>query len=318
MMTIRRGHTGETVLIWQGILGIGESGDFDEETESATQQWQAHRGLEPDGVVGPRTWAIAGFAGEKRVDTVRTAISEHDYLVALLKECPELTKEGAGCVYAQYITETGGRSCFNFNIGNTKDHDGDGYDYFCLNGVWEGFTPEVAAGYRARGEAIPDPSADHAKAVGPGRVSIIFPPPHPMSRFRAYPDLRSSMRHHLTMLRKHYKAAWSCILEGKPRETAIGLKANGYYTASAAAYGANMQANWNAFMARDTYEAARMAIEQDSTDTLPGLPAAPVTMPDIMNAASSPTIAPTTDIVRARMFTDDDPPREINLHDDDD
>lgn len=61
MMTIRRGHTGETVLIWQGILGIGESGDFDENTESATMRWQAQRGLEPDGVVGPKTWALAGY-----------------------------------------------------------------------------------------------------------------------------------------------------------------------------------------------------------------------------------------------------------------
>lgn len=316
MKTIRRGHTGETVLTWQGILGIGESGDFDENTEAATMQWQAQRGLQPDGVVGPRTWAVAGFAGEKRVDTVRTAISEHDYLVALLKECPELTKEGAGCVYAQYITETGGRSCFNFNIGNTKDHDNDGYDYFCLNGVWEIFTPEVAAGYIARGEAIPDPSADHAKAAGDGKVSLLFPPPHPMSRFRAYPDLRSSMRHHLTMLRTYYKAAWSCILQGKPRETAVGLKANGYYTASAAAYGANMQANWNAFMARDTYEAARMAIEQDDVSTLPGLPASPPTLPEVSNPASSPTIA-ADPIIHPEHF-DADWARPIDLDDDSD
>lgn len=42
-----------------------------------------------------------------------------------------------------------------------------------------------------------------------------------------------------------------------------------------------------------------------------------VTVPALDNPASQPTIAPTTDIVRARMFTDDDPPREINLDDDD-
>jgi hypothetical protein len=61
MKTIRRGHMGQEVLVWQGILGIGESGHFDEETESATMAWQRMRGLEPDGVVGPRTWGVAGF-----------------------------------------------------------------------------------------------------------------------------------------------------------------------------------------------------------------------------------------------------------------
>lgn len=61
MKTIRLGHMGEAVLRWQGILGIGESGDFDENTESATKRWQELRGLLPDGVVGPRTWAAAGI-----------------------------------------------------------------------------------------------------------------------------------------------------------------------------------------------------------------------------------------------------------------
>lgn len=317
MKKIRKGHTGEAVLIWQGIVGVGESGLFDEETESATMAWQRVRGLEPDGIVGARSWGAAGFAGEKRVDTVRTPISEHDYLVALLKECSELTKEGALCVLSQYLTETGARACFNFNIGNTKDHDQDGYDYFCLNGVWEGFSPEVAAGYIARGEAVPDVNAatnGHAAAVGPGKVSIIFPPPHPMSRFRAYPDLRASMRHHLSMLQTYYKAAWSSILQGKPRETAIGLKANGYYTASEKKYGDNMVSFWNARMASDAYERARAAIEQDDTSTLPGLPEAPPTQPEITNAASTPTTAPEP-VVHARIF-DEEWTRPINLDDD--
>lgn len=293
MKKIYRGSKGEAVLIWQGIIGVGESGEFDEETESATKQWQAHRGLNPDGVVGGMTWGLAGFAGEKRVDTVKTAVSERDYLVALIQECPEITKAGAGCVYAQYMTETGGRSCFNFNIGNTKDHDQDGYDYFCLNGVWEGFPPAVAQGYIDRGEAVRDTNPGHIAAVGADKVSIVFSPPHPMTRFRAFPELRSAMRHHLTMLQTYYRAAWQCILRGQPRETAIGLKANGYYTASAAAYSANMQAFWNAFMTRDTFEVAQAALAQEAVPTSP----APVD-----NPASEPTL-----IVRAHLFTDDDP-----------
>ncbi len=61
MKTLRRGHMGADVLQWQGIIGIGESGDFDADTESATMAWQRVRGLEPDGVVGPKTWGVAGF-----------------------------------------------------------------------------------------------------------------------------------------------------------------------------------------------------------------------------------------------------------------
>lgn len=61
MKTIRKGDTGDAVLVWQGILGIGESGDFDENTDGWTRAWQGQRGLEPDGIVGPNTWAVAGF-----------------------------------------------------------------------------------------------------------------------------------------------------------------------------------------------------------------------------------------------------------------
>jgi Putative peptidoglycan binding domain len=59
--TIRKGDTGDAVLQWQGILGIGETGVFDVETEEWTSAWQRQRGLEPDGIVGPKTWGAAGF-----------------------------------------------------------------------------------------------------------------------------------------------------------------------------------------------------------------------------------------------------------------
>lgn len=299
MKKIYRGSKGEAVLIWQGILGIGESGEFDEETDSATRRWQEHRGLNPDGVVGGLTWGLAGFAGEKRVETVRTAITERDYLIAFIQEFPDgrPTKEQAGCALAQYLVETGGRACFNFNVGNTKDHEQDGYDYFCLNGVWEGFPPAVAEGYIARGEAVRDTNAGHIAAVGPDKVSIVFSPPHPMTRFRAYPDLRSSMRHHLGMLGQHYKAAWACLLLGKARECGLALGAGGYFTANANVYATKMQQIWNDYMKRSTFEEALMMVEQDDTPTSPAIP----------NPASEPTIVATTEIVRAHIFSDDDP-----------
>ncbi len=68
MKTIRKGDTGDAVLQWQGILGIGESGDFDQTTEEWTQAWQRQRGLEPDGVVGPNTWGAAGLVARVSSD----------------------------------------------------------------------------------------------------------------------------------------------------------------------------------------------------------------------------------------------------------
>jgi hypothetical protein len=72
MKTIRLGHMGDEVVRWQLILGVAETGDFDEETESATKRWQELRGLLPDGVVGPRTWGTAGVV-ERVTDDIDDA-----------------------------------------------------------------------------------------------------------------------------------------------------------------------------------------------------------------------------------------------------
>lgn len=61
MITIRKGHMSPDVATWQTIIGVEANGDFDDNTESATKRWQELRGILPDGVVGPQTWAIAGF-----------------------------------------------------------------------------------------------------------------------------------------------------------------------------------------------------------------------------------------------------------------
>ncbi len=68
MITLRKGHMGGQVIRWQGLIGIGETGDFDDRTEEATQAWQRQRGLEPDGVVGPKTWGAAGIVERETED----------------------------------------------------------------------------------------------------------------------------------------------------------------------------------------------------------------------------------------------------------
>jgi peptidoglycan hydrolase-like protein with peptidoglycan-binding domain len=55
--TLRRGATGERVKLIQTKIGVPTSGIFDAGTEAAVRQFQRDKGLTPDGIVGPRTWA---------------------------------------------------------------------------------------------------------------------------------------------------------------------------------------------------------------------------------------------------------------------
>lgn len=58
---LRRGSTGQDVMMWQRVVGTDQDGVFGQDTEHRTKIWQAQRGLYHDGVVGPKTWAMAGF-----------------------------------------------------------------------------------------------------------------------------------------------------------------------------------------------------------------------------------------------------------------
>lgn len=58
--TLRRGDTGEPVKRVQTKVGVAATGTFDAATEAAVRQFQRDQGLVPDGIVGPRTWAVLG------------------------------------------------------------------------------------------------------------------------------------------------------------------------------------------------------------------------------------------------------------------
>jgi murein L,D-transpeptidase YcbB/YkuD len=63
--TLRRGDHGEFVTQLQRLLRMDTSVDtFGPKTEAAMRQFQRERGLVPDGIVGPKTWAAldAAFA----------------------------------------------------------------------------------------------------------------------------------------------------------------------------------------------------------------------------------------------------------------
>lgn len=54
--TVKLGDTGYNVEYLQRMLGVKESGQFDEATMEAVIEFQKRYGLHPDGIVGPYTW----------------------------------------------------------------------------------------------------------------------------------------------------------------------------------------------------------------------------------------------------------------------
>jgi peptidoglycan hydrolase-like protein with peptidoglycan-binding domain len=60
--TIKLGSTGKAVNIWQAIIGVDVTGEFDTVTLAMTKSYQKANGLDVDGIVGKNTWN-AGFKG---------------------------------------------------------------------------------------------------------------------------------------------------------------------------------------------------------------------------------------------------------------
>ena len=62
--TLRRGASGELVKKIQIILGVEQAGLFGPKTEAALRLFQRERGLVPDGITGPKTWAALDAAAQ--------------------------------------------------------------------------------------------------------------------------------------------------------------------------------------------------------------------------------------------------------------
>lgn len=64
--TLKLGSKGDYVLHWQKFLNLNgypcgkEDGKFGKNTEIAVKSFQISRGLTPDGIIGPKTWAAIG------------------------------------------------------------------------------------------------------------------------------------------------------------------------------------------------------------------------------------------------------------------
>ena len=64
---LKKGSRGEYVLAWQKMLNLNgyfcgiEDGIYGINTENAVKEWQLSHGLDPDGIIGKKTWASIGL-----------------------------------------------------------------------------------------------------------------------------------------------------------------------------------------------------------------------------------------------------------------
>lgn len=208
------------------------------------------------------------------VPAVRTVISIDEYARAVLRSWHVIDdsvpcREAVAVLWAQYMMETGGKACWGWNVGNVKAIPG--MPYHELRGVWEGVTPAEAERLISSGQATRDTSAAHQRQVGPHRVSVVFEPPHPATRFVAFASLAQAMEHHLRFLARRYAPAWGSLLAGDVDGFARALRAHGYFTASPEAYAGGMRPAFAAFARSSAYDTARGELA-DETPTLPELP----------------------------------------------
>lgn len=250
--TLKRGDVGPAVATLQRALGVAADGAFGPATEGAVRAKQRVLGLAADGIVGPGTWAALGVTeieapalAPGQVPLARTVIDAPTYARAVLAAAaalgwPQPSKAAVGVLYAQFMVETGGRSCWLWNIGNVKVTQGQidaGVPWFDLPGTWE---------------------------IVRGKKEIL-PEGHPGRRFRAYGSLSEAMPAHLRLLRERkYASAWRFVEAGDPVGMAHALKAgpdriegtrDDYFTGNVEQYAAGMLAHFRAFMRWDVYEA---------------------------------------------------------------
>ena len=139
---------------------------------------------------------------ELQVPPVRTPVSMQRYADACRAAwIPELGGDApylsVAVLWGQYMVETGGSACWNWNIGNVKRIVGDGNPFHVLGGNKE-------------------------NGVVVGRSA---------SMFRSFPDLATAMRLHLRFLYSgRYARAWNCVIAFAPEDCARELYDAGYYT----------------------------------------------------------------------------------------
>ena len=175
-----------------------------------------------------------------------------DVVNELLVGWPELHPPGARTIAAQYLAETGGTNCYNWNLGNKKSGVDNLHMY--LNPVPECLSKAAADAHVAKGKGLARlATAGEMKKQKCSDTMVMFIAPHDWSRFRAYSSLKEGVldwvaghREKARLHRDYLKA----LQAGDTASAAKVLKKAGYYTAPESEYASAMAAQRKVIDAR--------------------------------------------------------------------
>lgn len=173
--------------------------------------------------------------------------------IGLFGEVPK--KESIWLIVAHAKLECGLKYVHNYNLGNIKSRDGDGYDY-------QFFTCGEELPLATAQKAVKDDARVTIVRTYGSMASVRITPKHPWCRFRAFETLEDGMSDHLHMIHGRFKAAWPAVIAGDPAAYSHALRVQHYYTADEAKYTATLM--------RCFTDASKTKVDYDS---LPGLPA---------------------------------------------
>lgn len=168
-------------------------------------------------------------------------------VISMLKLAwPQLNEQGRRTLTAQCWGETGvGEHLYNWNLGNVKASDAEPHMY--LQNVWECVEPAQAASDVAKAKGLAR-IADTGEVISRGwkcpKTTVVFSPPHPAARFKAYASLTEGAKRWVGL---HQKIAAGTpgylgdLNKGDTAAVAKTLKKNRYYTAAEADYAAAMK-----------------------------------------------------------------------------
>ena len=147
----------------------------------------------------------------------------------------DLNAQGARTLAAQCLHETkNGDNCFNWNLGNVKTLS-DRVLHMYLRNVWELASAHAAAAEVEKGNGLAHiaTGAELAKYNHGSKMVVVFQPPHPYSRFLAFPTLADGVTYWLSRHKKvaaNHSTYVQAVNAGDCKLIAHFLKMDRYYT----------------------------------------------------------------------------------------
>ena len=195
-MLLKKGDNNENVKLMQQKLGIEPAvTNFGPKTEAAVKAWQAAHGLDADGIVGDKTWAMIMAEGQSFPTPIETPIPQStvglkleklkghipDAVIAMIPAVAQKFQIDSALRLAHFLAQCGHESG-GFRL--TKENLN--YSAKGLNGIFKKYFPtlESAAAYERKPEKIankvygnrmgngPEASGDGAKFCGRGYIQL--------------------------------------------------------------------------------------------------------------------------------------------------